>query len=248
MHLFVAGATGYTGRHLVRLAAAKSTFRVHAHVRPDSPRLNQWRDRFGMRGVRVDITAWEQEAMNERIAELAPDVVYALLGTTKKRAKAARARGEEADYEAVDYGLSAMLMRACQAAGHQPRFVYLSSMGVKDGVRNAYLAVRARMESELRDSGLPYVIARPSFISGGDREESRPGERIASTVGDGLLKTAGVLGMGKLRDRYASLDGEGLARALLRLGTRPDQQDEIIEADGLRDLSRSFASIAPPPL
>ncbi|MBO6933364.1 MAG: NAD(P)H-binding protein [Deltaproteobacteria bacterium] len=240
MHLFVAGATGYTGRNLVELAAERPGLRTHAHVRPDSPRLNRWRDRFGVRGVRVDATPWEEQAMTERITELAPDVVYALLGTTKKRAKAAREAGQEAGYEAVDYGLTVMLLRACVAAGHGPRFIYLSSMGVKDGVKNEYLAVRARVESELAESGLPYVIARPSFISGEDREENRPGERIASTLGDGLLKTAGVLGLGKLRDRYASMTGEELARALLRLGTRPDHEDEIVEADGLRELAQAF--------
>lgn len=240
MHLFVAGATGYTGHHLVELAAERPGLKTHAHVRPDSPKLNRWRDRFGVRGARVDATAWEERAMTERIAELAPDVVYALLGTTKKRAKAAREDGREASYEVVDYGLTVLLMRACVAAGHSPRFVYLSSMGVKDGVKNEYLAVRARVENELAESGLPYVIARPSFISGEDREESRPGERIASTLGDGLLKTAGVLGLGKLRDRYASMTGEELARALLRLGTRPDHQDEIVEADGLRELAQAF--------
>ncbi len=240
MHLFVAGATGYTGRHLVGLAVDRPGLRIHAHVRPDSPQLTQWRDRFGVRGARVDATPWEEDAMAERIEELAPDVVYALLGTTKKRAKAAREEGIDAGYEEVDYGLTVLLMRACIAAGHGPRFVYLSSMGVKEGVKNEYLAVRARVEKELVASGLPYVIARPSFISGEDREENRPGERIASTLGDGLLKTAGALGLGKLRDRYASMTGEELGRALLRLGTRPDHQDEIVEADGLRELARSF--------
>lgn len=239
MHLFVAGATGYTGRNLVQQAAERPALRTHAHVRPDSPSLPRWRDRFGVRGVRVDTTAWDPEALTERIAELAPDVVYALLGTTKKRAKAAREEGREADYEAVDYGLTVMLLRACVAAGHGPRFVYLSSMGVKEGVRNEYLAVRARVEKELSESGLPYVIARPSFISGEDREESRPGERIASTVGDGLLKTAGALGLGKLRDRYASMNGEELARALLALGTRAEHEDAVVEADGLRELAQA---------
>ena len=240
MHLFVAGATGYTGRNLVELAVERPGLRVNAHVRPDSSRLTQWRDRFGVRGARVDTTAWDEEPMSERMRELAPEVVYALLGTTKKRAKAAAEEGVDAGYEEVDYGLTVLLMRACVAAGHRPRFVYLSSMGVKEGVKNEYLAVRARVEKELSESGLPYVIARPSFISGEDREESRPGERIASKLGDGLLKTAGALGLSKLRDRYASMTGEELARALLRLGTRPDHEDEIIEADRLRELAEAF--------
>ncbi|MAQ14293.1 MAG: epimerase [Sandaracinus sp.] len=241
MHLFVAGATGYTGRNLVRIAAERQGMRVHAHVRPDSPQLPQWRDRFGMRGVKVDTTAWDEAKLTERLNEIAPDAVFALLGTTRKRAKAAKERGVEADYEAVDYGLTAMLLRACQAIGNDPRFVYLSSMGVREGTKNPYLAVRARMEAEVRASGLPWVIARPSFISGSDRDEHRPGERIASTLGDGLLGAAGALGMTKLRDRYQSLTGDELARALLRLAIRPNHADEVVEADGLRELAASSA-------
>ena len=39
---FVAGATGFTGREVVRLLVERGVPAV-AHVRPDSPRLEEWK-------------------------------------------------------------------------------------------------------------------------------------------------------------------------------------------------------------
>jgi uncharacterized protein YbjT (DUF2867 family) len=233
---FVAGATGYTGREVVRDLRARGA-RAVAHVRPDSSRLEEWRARFGDVGAEVDATPWEESAMTETLERLRPDVVFALLGTTKKRASKAAAAGKDASlesYEAVDYGLSALLLRATVKAGLKPRFVYLSSIGVSDDARGAYLQVRARLERELRQSGLPFTIARPSFITGDDRDEARPIERAAAGVGDALLGAAALFGGKRLRDRYASIDPKTLGESLVRFGIEPAGENRVLEADALR--------------
>jgi hypothetical protein len=79
---------------------------------------------------------------------------------------------------------------------------------------------------------LPWAIARPSFITG-DRDESRPGERGAATITDGLLAVAGVLGGKKLRDKYRSTSPDVLASALIRIGEAPEH-DRIVEGADLR--------------
>ena len=126
-----------------------------------------------------------------------------------------------------------MLRRAAERCGHRPRFVYLSSMGVKEGTSNAYLAARARIEKELREGALPWTSVRPSFIVG-DRDEARAGEAIGSTVADGLLGALGALGARRLRDRYRSITGPELARALVSVGLDPAREDQVVEADALR--------------
>ena len=81
---FVAGATGYTGQAVVaRLRALDRP--ALAHVRPDSSRLEVWRERFTAQGAEVDATPWQLEAMTERFREASPAVVFALLGTTRRR-------------------------------------------------------------------------------------------------------------------------------------------------------------------
>src|SRR5215217_2597869 len=81
---FVAGATGYTGREVVRALVARGV-RAVAHVRPDSPRLAEWRERFGEVGADVDATPWEEPAIRAALARWRPTHVFALLGTTRER-------------------------------------------------------------------------------------------------------------------------------------------------------------------
>ncbi|MFP6687220.1 MAG: hypothetical protein VB934_21040, partial [Polyangiaceae bacterium] len=61
-NLFIAGATGHTGRELVRLAS-EAKLPTFAHVRPDSPKLDEWRDLFGSYGATVNDTPWNEEAL-----------------------------------------------------------------------------------------------------------------------------------------------------------------------------------------
>jgi uncharacterized protein YbjT (DUF2867 family) len=225
---FVAGATGYTGRAVV------ATLRAHgvpvlAHVRPDSASASTWRARLESLGAEVDHTPWEATALNARLAHRQPGAVFALLGTTRARAKR---EGITDAYATIDYGLSAMLLRAASAAGNSPRFIYLSATGAREDSRNGYLAARGRLERELRASPLPYLIVRPAFITGSDREESRPGERIAAPVIDAVLGVAGVLGARTLRERYGSLTAAELAQGMVTLGLHErDGRREVDAAD-----------------
>ena len=229
---FVAGATGYTGRAVVEALRARGV-ETAAHVRPGSSRLDEWRERFVGLGAAVDSSAWELEAMRETLARWQPTLVFSLLGTTARRARGEGMKPEEA-YEKVDYGLSKLLLDACLGLVPLPRFVYLSSLGADGGLRNPYLEARAKLEADIRRSGLPYVIARPSFITGPDRDEDRPLEQLGARVGDALLGVAGALGARRLRDRYASTDSSGLAQALVRLGLDSSEAQVVAEGSDLR--------------
>ncbi len=228
---FVAGATGYTGGAVVR-ALARRGASVRAHVRPDSPALAEWQERLSGPHVAVDTTPWEDSALGATLAGFRPTHVFALLGTTRARAAAAaRAGAPPADYEAVDYGLTAMLLSAAAAAGSGPRFVYLSAIGATAETGNAYVRARGRVEALVRASGLPYLIVRPSFITGADRRERRPVERALAGAGDVLLGVLGALGARRLRARYRSRTAAELAESMvtLALGGR----EGVVEAEEL---------------
>lgn len=229
---FVAGATGYTGRAVVEVLAAEGATTV-AHVRPDSPQRDRWTRRWRAQGARVDATPWERAALTRTLTELRPTVVFALLGSTRARARA-EGRGAVQAYEAVDYGLTMMLYEAAVACGHAPRFVYLSAAGLREGTRNPYMAVRVRVERALREGDLPYTLARPSFITGADRDQPRPGERVGAAVADGVLAVAGWLGGRKVRDRYASMSNVVLARGLVRVALDPAFENQVAQAEQLR--------------
>jgi nucleoside-diphosphate-sugar epimerase len=234
---FVAGATGYVGREVVRQLGARARAgagpRPTAHVRPDSPRLAEWRAAFARLGASADATPWDEGAMAAALARLRPGAVFALLGTTRRRGAAT---GDT--YASVDYGLTALLVRAARRAadrtGAPPRLVYLSSLGAGGGSRNAYLAARDRVERELAASGLPWVAARPSFITGPGRDEPRPAERAGALAADALLAPLRLLGARRLADRYRSTTAAELAAALVRLAADPAAAGRVVEGDGLR--------------
>lgn len=238
--LFVAGATGYTGREVVRLGRERGC-RVVAHIRPDSPSRAEWEHRFSGFGAEVDTTDWELDAMAEALGRHGPSHVFALLGTTKSAARKEQSRtGKEVSYETVDYRLTMLLLEACSRLEGQhpeegPRFIYLSAMGVGEAQpSNAYMRVRWRVEKALHRSAVPFTIVRPSFITGPNRDELRPGERIGATLADGALAVAGVLGGRRLQDRYRSMTNTELAGAMLDCALDPSAAGATIEADALR--------------
>jgi nucleoside-diphosphate-sugar epimerase len=229
MRAFIAGATGYTGRELVRVLRERGAT-VTAHVRPDSPRLGEWQARLGALGAQADATPWQPDALRATLARVQPTHVFALLGTTRRRA-----RGEglsaAAGYERIDYGLTALLLRATTEAAPQARFIYLSAIGAS-ARGNAYLRARARLEHELRGSGLSWISARPALITGSDREEHRAGERAAAAVLDGVLQVLRRLGLRGTAERWRSITAADLAAALAQLAER--HPDGIYEADAVR--------------
>jgi uncharacterized protein YbjT (DUF2867 family) len=230
---FVAGATGYTGRAVVRELRRRDVPTI-AHVRPDSSRLAEWRETFESLGAVVDVTPWDGGALAAMVRERRPTHVFALLGTTRARGRQAIRHNAVETYETVDYGLTAMLIRAAAGSGAVERFVYLSAVGVRERVASRYLQARWQAESLLRVSGIPFTIARPSFITGTDRDEPRPLERVSATILDGVLAVAGVLGARRLRDRFRSTTGTALAHALVAAAFDPAAANRVLESEELR--------------
>ena len=229
---FVAGATGYTGRAVIEQLVARHV-RAVAHVRPDSPARAQWTERWERQGAEVDATPWEPAAMVETLTRLRPTLVFALLGTTRARARS-EGRGAVEAYEAIDYGMTMMLRDAADACGHRPRLLYLSMAALPQASRNPYVNVRIRVERALREGALPYTIARPAIITGQGRDEPRLGEAIGAKVMDGALAFAGLLGAGRLRDRYRSITNVELAAGLVRVALDPAHENRVVEGEALR--------------
>lgn len=215
---WVAGATGFTGREVVRGLRERGV-EVVAHVRPDSSKLETWIAYFEEMGARVDSTPWEPSALAETLAEVKPDLVYCLIGTTKKRMRADTQAHES--YETIDYGLTAMLVEATVAAATggnlKPVFVYLSASGTKDNSPFAYYQARWKAEQAVLNSGLRCVIARPGVIRG-DRDERRVMEEVAGVVGDAMLGVVAKLGGKALEERYRSTSDHELGYRLVELG------------------------------
>jgi uncharacterized protein YbjT (DUF2867 family) len=228
----VVGATGYTGGAVVRELRERGIDTV-AHVRPDSPALAVAKERFSALGATVSVSEWTAGAVEGMIVQASPDLVFSLLGTTRKRARREHITFDI--YAKVEVKLTAMLLdAACRAAPHA-RFVLLSSLGAGEGAKGGYLKARAMMEQRVRGSGLAYTIARPSLVSGPDREEFRPGERIAARVVDALLGVGARFGGRRLQQRFHSITAQRLAQTLVTAALDPTCENRVLESEELSD-------------
>lgn len=241
---FVAGATGYVGKALVARLRAEGVPTV-AHVRADSSRIDEWRAAFSALGAQIDTTPWTDEAMQSTISRLEPTHVFAVVGTTRSRARHSADSMERArPYEAVDYGLSALLLRACLTSGIRPRYIYLSALGADPRSRNTYLRARGRMELELRNSGIPFLVFRPSFITGPDRTERRLMERLGAAATDFGVRVLGWLKLSRFGARLRSIDAATLADSMVSLALDGRTRDRVLERDELPGRGQVSAAAA----
>lgn len=173
--LFVAGATGATGRSVMSLALSQGV-PVRPHVRPKSlqrPEVAAWAEA-------VSFELDDRPALVEALRGCS--TVLQLIGTMKKRF----ASGDT--YESSDIGTTRQLVEAASEAGVH-HFVLLSSVGAGRPV-GAYLKAKAEAERLVTHSALPWTIVRPGAFVGEDRFPQifghpgmdPPGARLLSRV------------------------------------------------------------------
>lgn len=167
--MFVAGATGATGKAVVALAAERG-IRIVAAVRPKSAASAP------KSAAIVDLA----DAAALRSAMKGCTTVVQLIGTMKKRF----ASGDT--YETSDIGTTMHLAEAAKACGVD-HVILLSSVGAGRPM-GAYLEAKARAEAIVMESGIDWTIIRPSVLEGGERG-SAPGTRVIT----------GLLGLKKYR-------------------------------------------------
>lgn len=149
--LFVAGATGATGRTLMRLALAKGVD-VLPHVRPRSagkPPASTWPQR-------AEFELSDHDSLVQALR--GRTTVLQLIGTMRKRF----ADGDT--YLSSDIGTTRQLVEASKEAGVK-HLVLLSSAGAGRPL-GAYLKAKAEAEHLVRESGLEWTVVRPSAFEG----------------------------------------------------------------------------------
>ena len=144
------------------------------------------------------------------IAHIAPDILICTLGTTLRTA------GSKAAFRAVDHDLVLSCATAAKSAGAR-RCITISSVGASMS-GNFYLRTKAEMEAGLSALNFDRVdVLRPGLLTGGNRTDVRPGERIASFISP----VTDLLMLGPLA-RYASTPADRVARAILTLAGDKD--------------------------
>jgi uncharacterized protein YbjT (DUF2867 family) len=206
--LLLVGATGLVGSHVLKQALSDSRVaRVVAPTRKPLP------DHEKLESPMVDF---------DRLPEDAPwwkaDAVICTLGTTIKAA------GSREAFRRVDHDYPLSVARLSRRHG-TPTYVLNSAMGADAASVIFYNRVKGEVEQALAGVGFTSLThVRPGLI-GGDRQESRPGEKLA---------IAAVRALGPLLPRRLRLNpAENIARALLAAAHQADPGVHVVSSDAL---------------
>lgn len=204
--LFVTGATGFIGRRLLAALDRRRFGAVTSLVRVPG----------ALAGERVVVGRLEDASSYEGALGPATTVVH-LAGLT---GKAAPER-----YVAVNVEGTSRLVAACRRAGVR-RFVHVSTIAVKYPDKRWYPYARSKEAAEtiVRESGLDYLIVRPTIALG-------PGSPAAAGLGR-LARSWLTIVPGRGRARIQPIHVDDLARVLAALVAEARFAGETVELGG----------------
>ena len=160
--ILVAGGTGFIGRAIVeRLRAADRPVRVLSRGTG-----NPFAGDAGVTVVRGDVR--EPSTLGAAMTDV--DVVVCAV---QFPGHPVEVPSEGLTYDAFDRQGTVNLVAAARAAGVR-RVVYVSGAGVGEGRREEWFVAKDRAEQAVRESGLEWVVVRPSWVYGpGDKSLSK---------------------------------------------------------------------------
>jgi NADH dehydrogenase len=147
--ILVTGGTGFVGGHVVHeLRGRELPVRCLVRDPRSASKLAAW----GCELVEGDVT---DPAALRRAVDGADAVVHLV----------AIRQGPEREFERIMVDGTRSLLAAASAAG-VGRFVHMSALGTSEATKDLVPYYRAKWETEglVRNSGMPFVIFRPSFV------------------------------------------------------------------------------------
>lgn len=210
MDVAVIGATGFVGSHLVP-ALERAGHRVRAVSRAGRRRPD-WSEAV------VALAADVESGAGIESAVLGADAVVHLVAIPREHGGRS--------LERVNVDGTRHVLQAAHAGGAR-RFVHLSALGVADDPQLRFLSSKWRGEQLVRESGLEWVVLRPSLLFG---------------QGDGfftLIRTTltwwspGIVAIpGDGQTRFQPLAVDDLAFAIERCVSEPGRKESVYELGG----------------
>jgi uncharacterized protein YbjT (DUF2867 family) len=206
--LLLVGATGLVGSHVLRQALADP--RVGQVVAPTRRALPEHSK------LQAPVVDFEQ--LPEAASWWQADAIVCTLGTTIKLA------GSREAFRHVDYDYPLAVARLAQRHG-TPTYVLNSALGADARSRIFYNRVKGELESALEQLGFRSLThVRPGLI-GGERQEHRAGERVATVALTALAPL--------LPRRWRINPAENIARALLQAALAAEPGVHVVSSEAL---------------
>ena len=195
--IFVAGATGFVGRSVVRALLAHG-FLVRCLVRPGSER-----DLKGFESIdRVPGDVLRPDGLVPCVEGCA--AIVNLVGIIREHPS------RRITFERLHVDATANMLAVARQAGVK-RYLQMSALGTRADARSAYHRTKWQAEAAVRDSGMEWTVFRPSIIFGA-------GDEFISVLARLIRRfpVVPVLGDGQFRLQPIPVEhvAEGFARAL----------------------------------
>ena len=198
----IAGASGLIGSKLLNILLQQPGYdEVLALVRKELPVNNK-------KLVQMVI---DFDKLDEYTASINGDALFCCLGSTKKRTP------DLAVYRKIDHDYPLKLAQLAKQ-NEMEQYHLVSSIGANSDSANFYTKMKGETEDDIKKAGLKCLyIYQPSFLTG-QREESRPVERLFN----GLMKLFDPLLTGNLK-KYRSIPAQTVAQAMFNESLKHDE-------------------------
>jgi len=148
--ILVTGGTGFVGSHLMkRLASERIQTRCLARKTSDIEKLKE----LGIEVAYGDVL--DKESLKKAVEDV--ETVIHLVGIIVEK--------KGATFEIIHTQGTKNLEEVSKAAGVQ-RFIYISALGARENARSRYHKTKWEAERAVINSGMEYVIFRPSIMIG----------------------------------------------------------------------------------
>lgn len=216
--LFITGATGFIGRHLLSQLDTARYSQVYCLSRTPERMTDL---AAGKRNVSLIRGSLDQVDTYARALDSSATVIHLAAATGKMPPDA---------YFHVNVRGTQLLIDCCGRAGVE-NFLYVSSIAAKfpDKRRYYYAASKEAAEAAVRRSGLSHVIVRPTIVMG---EDSPTWRRFSRVTGSPV---AVILGNG--RAAIQPIDVDDLVGCLLSLLEKTPFANETVEIGGPERMS-----------
>ncbi len=215
MRVFVTGGTGFVGRYVVRKLLEEG-YEVHLGVRNPEKAKALFGDRVKVHRVNFS----SKESVLKALKSTNPTYIIHLIGILYEE------RSKGITFEEVHYRLSVNLYDAALEVGVK-KAVHMSALGTHDNAPSRYHQTKRWAERHLIESGLNYVILRPSIILG-------PEQRLFSDM-DRITRWARAVALpGGGNYRFQPVDVRDVAEVFVKCLRKRKPDKKIFELCGTK--------------